>query len=236
MRRRRYPASVNWETISALATAGGTLVLAVATFAAVRSANRAARVSEQAARTAERSLLVGLRPLMVTSRLQDPRQKIQFQEEDKYLVVDGSQAALEATPDVVYMALSVRNVGPGLAVLHGWHMCAGNQYERVHPPLEDFTDQVRDIFVAAADIGVWSAAFRDPSTPAFQLAADAIKAGHPLTLHLLYGDYEGGQRVITQFSLRHPGQAWLGSPVRHYNVDRPEPRAAPSRQDQAEQS
>jgi hypothetical protein len=32
----------DWVTISALATAGGTLILAVATFASVRSANRAA--------------------------------------------------------------------------------------------------------------------------------------------------------------------------------------------------
>ena len=43
----------DWVTISALATAGGTLVLAGATFSSVKSANRAARV-------AERSLLAGL--------------------------------------------------------------------------------------------------------------------------------------------------------------------------------
>ncbi|HEU5420985.1 MAG TPA: hypothetical protein VFV41_25085 [Streptosporangiaceae bacterium] len=227
----------DWVTISSLATAGGTLVLAVATFAAVHSANRAARVAEQAARTAERSMLAGLRPVLVASRLQDPRQKIQFQEEDKYLVVDGSRAALEVTSDVVYMALSIRNVGTGLAVLHGWFVCAGSQYERAHPPLAEFTDQIRDIFLAAEDIGVWSAAYRDPSSQAFQLAADAIKNGRPLTLHLLYGDYEGGQRVITQFSLRHPGETWLGTAVRHYNVDRPEPRAAPGQSDpQAESS
>jgi hypothetical protein len=48
----------DWVTISALSTAGGTLVLAGATFASVRSANRAARV-------AERSLLAGLRPVLV---------------------------------------------------------------------------------------------------------------------------------------------------------------------------
>jgi hypothetical protein len=52
----------NWVTISALATAAGTLVLAVATFASVRSANRAARV-------AERALFAGLRPLLVPSRV-----------------------------------------------------------------------------------------------------------------------------------------------------------------------
>jgi len=47
---------VDWTTVASLATAAGTLVLAVATFAAVRSAN-------QAARTAEHSLLANLRPL-----------------------------------------------------------------------------------------------------------------------------------------------------------------------------
>lgn len=61
----------DWATISALATAGGTLVLAGATFASVRSANRAARV-------AERSLLVGLRPLLIPSRFDDPPQKMMF--------------------------------------------------------------------------------------------------------------------------------------------------------------
>jgi hypothetical protein len=38
----------DWVRISALATASGNLLLAVATFASVRSANRAARVAEQA--------------------------------------------------------------------------------------------------------------------------------------------------------------------------------------------
>ena len=67
----------DWSTIASLATAGGTLVLAVATFASIRSANRSARVPERSARTAERSLLAGQRPLLVNSRLAcrdlDPR-------------------------------------------------------------------------------------------------------------------------------------------------------------------
>ena len=54
----------DWVTISSLATAGGTLVLAVATFSSVRSANRSARV-------AERSLLAGIRPVLMPSQLDD---------------------------------------------------------------------------------------------------------------------------------------------------------------------
>ena len=53
-----YPVQVaDWVTISSLATAAGTLVLATATFASVCSANRAARVAEE-------SLLAATRPLL----------------------------------------------------------------------------------------------------------------------------------------------------------------------------
>ena len=55
----------DWATISSLATAGGTLVLAVATFSSVKSANRSARL-------AERSLMVGLRPVLVPSACDQP--------------------------------------------------------------------------------------------------------------------------------------------------------------------
>lgn len=212
-----------WATISSLATAGGTLVLAVATFASVRSANRSARSADRAARTAERSLLAALRPLLVNSRLQDPRQKVEFHE-GNYLVVPGGGAALEVTPDVVYMAISIRNVGTGLAVLHGWHLCEGRQVERAHPPLEEFTSQVRDIYVAPADNSFWSGAFRDPAAAQFKTVSATIEAGDPLTLTLLYSNYEGGQRVISQFNLRRETGNWLTSAVRHFNVDRPDPR------------
>lgn len=78
----------DWGTIASLATAGGTLLLAVSTFASVRSANRAARAAEQ-------SLLVGLRPLM-PSRLPDPEQKILFADR-KWLRAPGGGGTLRPT-------------------------------------------------------------------------------------------------------------------------------------------
>jgi hypothetical protein len=213
----------DWATIASLATASGTLALAVATFASIRSANRSARISERAARTAEQSLLAGQRPLLVNSRLQDPKQKIQYPE-GKWLTVDGGTAALEVSDDVVYLALSIRNVGSGLAVLHGWHVRVGLQAERSHPPVEEFTTQNLDIYVAPGDDALWLSALRDPAADIFHAVADAVKAGEPLMISLLYGDSEGGQRVITQFSLRHATERWLAQATRHFNVDRPDPR------------
>ena len=213
----------DWSTIASLATAGGTLVLAVATFAAIRSANRSARISERAARTAERSLLAGQRPLLVNSRLQDPTQKIQFPE-GLLLTVNGGTAEIEVTDEVVYLAVSVRNVGTGVAVLHGWHITVGLQLERSQPPVDDFTPQSLDIYVAPGDIGLWLGALRDPAADTFKAVADAFNAGETLVISLLYGDFEGGQRVITQLTLRHGAERCLAQATRHFNVDRPDPR------------
>jgi len=213
----------DWATIAWLATAGGTLVLAVATFASVRSSNRSARIGERAARTAERSLLAGQRPLLVNSRIQDPAQKIEFLN-GNWVTVSGGEAVLDPADEAIYMAVSIRNVGTGLAVMHGWHVMIGRQAERTHPPLEEFTTQIRDIYVAPGDIGLWQGAERDPAADIFKALTAAIQAGDDLTLSMLYGDFEGGQRVITQFAVRRGNQRWLASAARHFNVDRPEPR------------
>jgi len=105
--------ATDWIALSSVVTAGATLVLAVATFASVRSANRAARV-------AETSLLAGLRPLLMTSRAEDPPQKVGFSD-DKWFLVPGSGAVAEVADGVIYLAIAVRNVGSGIAVLHGWY-------------------------------------------------------------------------------------------------------------------
>jgi len=220
----------DWVIIGSLATAAGTLALAGATFASIRSANRSARNAERAGRIAERSLLAGQRPLLVSSRLQDPAQKVQFAE-GNWLTVAGGGAAAQATDGAIYLGISVRNVGTGLAVMHGWHGLVDRPTERAHPPLEEFTSQIRDIYIAPGDIGIWQGAIRDPADAAFQAAAAAIKAGDLLLLSVLYGDFEGGQRVISQFALRYlrseedpERDRWLASAARHFNVDRPDPR------------
>src|SRR3954464_14468099 len=81
----------DWVTISSLATAGGTLVLAVATFSSVKSANRSARV-------AERSLLAGIRPVLVPSQLEDAAVKVGFVD-NRWLYVPGGCGAAEVTPE-----------------------------------------------------------------------------------------------------------------------------------------
>ena len=81
-------------------------MLAVATFAAVRSSNRSARIAELA-------LQEQRRPLFHPSRYSDPMQKISFME-GNWVRAEGGRAAIEYANGTVYMAISLRNVGSGI--------------------------------------------------------------------------------------------------------------------------
>jgi len=210
--------AADWVTISSLATAGGTLVLAVATFGSVRSANRAARVAEE-------SLLAGIRPLLMPSRFDDPKQKVGFA--DKHFVaVDGGCGTAEVTDEAVYLTLSIRNAGNGIAVLHGWRFhprrVMGSDY---HPNVDEFRRLTRDLYIPSGDVGFWQGAFREAGGPEFGEARAAILAREPVTVELLYSDHQGAQRIISLFSLlpREDGR-WMATVSRHWSIDRPDPR------------
>jgi hypothetical protein len=211
-------------TIASLATAGGTLVLAIATFSATRSANRAARVSE-------RSLMVGLRPVLFNARPQDPPQKVGFVDNHWVRLRDGL-AAVQQSGENLYLAIPLRNVASGLAVLHGWHLWTQRALNDTPPrPIEEFRLHTRDLYVPVGDISFWQAALRDREDPLYGPARESIAAGTPMSIDILYGDHEGGQRTITRFYLvprSHPADEdhwlWMCSVSRHWNLDRDDPR------------
>lgn len=210
--------AVDWVAVSSIVTAAATLVLAFATFAAVRSANRAARA-------AERSLLVGLRPLLGVSRTDDPPVKVGFMDE-RWFRLEGAGALAEVAEDVIYLAIAARNVGSGIAVLHGWTFRGEREGGAVpHPPVEQFRRLSRDIYIAPGEVGFWQGAFRDPSEDVFAEARAAIEEPRRFSIDVLYGDHELGQRSITRFALnpRDDGR-WIASVSRHWNVDRPDAR------------
>jgi hypothetical protein len=224
--------ALDWVTISSLATAGGTLVLAVATFSSIRSSNRTAEAADRTARAAERSMLIGLRPVLVQSRREDPPQKIMYGDEQWFQIPGGAAVGEIRTVDgveTIYLAMSLHNAGSGLAIIHGWRFYPARSTgtDQSHPAPEEFRMNARDLYIAVNDMGFWQAAYRDREDPEYGPALQAIKARTPVAIDLLYGDHEGGQRVITRFSMmpRADGDGlWLPSAIRHWNVDRPDPR------------
>ena len=213
-------------TIASLATAAGTLVLAIATFSSTRSANRAARVSE-------RALNVGLRPVLFNARPQDPAQKVGFID-DHWLVLRDGLAAVQEEDGKLYLAIPLRNVASGIAVLHGWYLWPRRASAELVPPIEtaneDFHRLSRDLYVPAGDVSFWQAAVRDPDDPLHAPLREAIRARTGISIDILYGDHEGGQRTITRFFLSpraHNDEdpwLWLCSTSRHWNLDREDPR------------
>ena len=248
----------DWATVASLATALGTLVLAVATFSAVRSGNRTARA-------AELSLLTSLRPLLTPSRRSDPVLKVNFGDE-KWLRVPGSSGIAEmgggdgtmGPKDAgLYFSVSLRNVGNGIAVLHGWRLhTARPQANDEAPPLEEFRMQTRDMYIPPGDVGFWQGALRDLDDPQYEQARKVIEARQEWIVDLLYGDEDGGQRVIGRFRCqptpwapargpqgaeadprpeagddRRPEaggdhRVWMLTVARHWSLDRPDPRRA----------
>jgi hypothetical protein len=208
----------DWVTISSMATAGGTLVLAVATFSSVRSANRSARV-------AERALLAGQRPLLVTSHDEDPPERVRFGE-GQMLVVPGHGAALENAEGNLYMAIALRNGGSGLAVIHGWRVHVGERTTSEMPGADEFRRQRRDLYIPAGDRGFWQGAIRDRQDPDYDVVRAAVTGGQRVMVDLLYGDHEGGQRTISRFGISpwDDVQGDRAEVIRFWNLDREDPR------------
>jgi len=223
-----------WGTIADLATALGTLILAVATFSSVRSSNVMAKVAQQ-------QLLVQLRPVLTTSRREDPVLKVNFGDM-KWVRIPGGGAVGEvgagdgsAGPggtQVVYLAIALRNAGNGIAVLHGWRFFPEMHRDEQHAPLEEFQRQNRDLYIPVGDVGFWQGAFRDPAAAGYQDARSTIEAHQPWTVELLYADHEGGQQAISRFLVlpvdhqvegADEGAGWLVSASRHWSIDPADP-------------
>jgi len=208
----------DWQTISALATAGGTLVLAVATFTAVRSSNQSARV-------AERALLAGMRPVLVPSLSGDAEQKVVWRDQHAARL-GGGRAIADHDGSAIYLAISLRNVGAGLALLHGWYPRAFVAYSDIpHAELDEFRRLTVDLYVASNGPGYWEGAIRDENEALHGEFMRVVTEREPFTIELLYGDQEGGQRTISRCLVMPASDGgWYSQIARHWNIDRADPR------------
>jgi hypothetical protein len=210
--------AIHWATTASLATAAGTLVLAVATFTAVRASNRSARIAEAA-------LQEQRRPVLAQSRWDDPTQKIRFLG-DHWVRAEGGRAAVEHLDGAVYLAISLRNVGSGIAVCQGWAVRVGetSATDPTHVPLDEFRLQARDLYIPSGDVGMWQGALRNPTDTLRLQVVDAIDRRQAITVELLYSDLVGRERTISRFGLVPANDAWLAGLSRHWFLDWDGPR------------
>jgi hypothetical protein len=126
--------------------------------------------------------------------------------------------------------MSLRNVGAGMAVIHGWHAEPDLALGLTdHFAVESFRPQGRDLYVPPGDSSFWQGAFREGDPDDRVRFGEVIGRREPLTIELLYGDLEGGQRTISRFTVVPFGDEsdpsnWIVSVTRHWNLDNHDPR------------
>jgi hypothetical protein len=211
---------------AAWGTSVGTLVLAGATFSSVRSANRSARI-------AERALLLGMRPSLSTARHDDPGQQVLFAD-GRVFELEGARAVVRREPGVIYLAVALRNAGAGVAALRGYRLEADPAERTSSDPLgvarhrrgesaperAAFSEQQRDIYLAAGGLGFWQAALRDPADERYVALDEAIRTSGRIIVDLLYTDQEGGQSTVTRIVLLpSDGENWRSDVARHWSLE-----------------
>ncbi|MDX6616850.1 MAG: hypothetical protein QOD60_1941 [Solirubrobacterales bacterium] len=168
-----------------------------------------------------------MRPVLVPSRADDPTQRVGFSD-DVFLDVPGAAGIVRLANGNVYVALSIRNVGSGLGVIHGWHTRTDwvrGDLSIGHAPPEEFRMLGRDLYIAPGDTGFWQAAVREPDDEIREPLIRGADAGADIPIDVLYGDHEGIQRWISRFVLRAgEGEVRVVSVVRHWSVDGADPR------------
>jgi hypothetical protein len=107
---------------------------------------------------------------------------------------------VEVVDGVVYLAMLVRNVGSGMAIIESWEPFPGQRTSGDEwGDIADFRPQTRALWIAPGDVAFWQGAMRDENDPLQKAVAAAVVDG-ALTVDLLYRDPEGGQRTASRFS------------------------------------
>jgi hypothetical protein len=163
--------------------------------------------------------------VLVSSRADDRTQVISWPDR-AFVDLPGGGASVDAADGSVHLAISVRNVGAGLAVLQAWHAHEGLPHAGEEPPpLDEFRPLVRDQYIASGDVGYWQGAVRDPDDALIPTLAAVLSERGAFTVDLLYTDQVGGQRTISRFGVFPDDDgAWMAAAGRHWYLDAPAPR------------
>ena len=121
-----------------------------------------------------------------------------------WAAVAGGRAAVEIADGNIYLAMSLRNVGSGIAVLHGWWPSGERRLAGTRPrrsrglPDADARPVHSPRATSASGRAPSETRGRPRPTRALPMPSPLPR---PISIELLYGDHEGGQRAISRFHL-----------------------------------
>ena len=128
---------------------------------------------------------------------------------------------LHVNEEAAHMAVPIRNEGNGIGLLQGWF-----PYDSVPlgstppPPVDRFRPQTRALYVPAGGIGYWQGALRGEQLDEHKGMLKAIDNRDAFSVDLLYTDREGGQPIISRFTVYPTSveDAWLATVGRHWEL------------------
>jgi hypothetical protein len=145
----------------------------------------------------------------------------------RWVSVPGGRAVAEVAEGNVYLAMSLRNVGAGIAILQGWHARPGRtRAGDERPPEDELRAQQRDLYVPGGDIGIWQGRLRGSDDAGYEEIRAAVQERSRFAIDLLYSDNVGAQRTISRFGIS-PGDnddEWMTGVVRHWYLEGIAPR------------
>ncbi len=109
--------------------------------------------------------------------------------DDHWAPLSNGRAVLEEEGGVIYMAMSLQNVGAGIAVLHGWRIDVSEILNpnasldemqsavQVRPDPTSFRPQTRDLYSPPGEVSFWQAAIRTLDDPD-RACVEAAMGGH----------------------------------------------------------
>jgi hypothetical protein len=179
---------------------------------------------------AEQSLQMNLQPVLVTSRPEDPSERVTFRE-GMVIEAPAGGAYVDEFDGNMFVVLPLRNVGNGLAVLRAGHVALAEvvelrlQAQGADGPTawpaarSEYRDLQRDLYVPPGERGYWQIGVRGSDDPFHAALAKAIADRQRLIVTLLYTDHLGGHRSKTQFVLTPVDDgAWFASVIRHKGI------------------
>jgi hypothetical protein len=92
-----------------------------------------------------------------------------------------------------------------------------------HAPVDQVHMLQLDLYIPPGKAGFWQIAFREEDARREEVRGP-VERRERFAVDLLYGDYEGGQRVITRFGVLPRETGWEARVVRHWQLDRADPR------------
>ena len=124
-------------------------------------------------RRARRRALATGRPAAAAapSKLDDPPQKIGFVD-DKWFLAEAAGPSRRSDESAIYLAIPLRNVGSGIAVLHGWTFFTTERVGTTpeHRDPSELTASARPLHPGGGR-GLLARRFRDPEAPSSQRPA-----------------------------------------------------------------